>query len=327
MISSSQNPVLKKFAVFIGIVSIIVLPLVSNVYANGPWLWVDETCNFGSQYVGSYQDKDILLSNVGDATLFINSISFSNSRDFSINGSFPRTIESGSSSTIKVRFCPKTRNGSFSETLTISSNSWPSYGNDDITLIGTATGGFVNYYVYPSPLLFGEVISGNSKTLSLTIANAGLLDFNILPWATNITQQSGNKDHFEIVPINFSYIPEGGSENINIKFHPRYVGNDINATLVVAYYNTNHQIDYFNVFLSGNGIAPTPPPLPPTITLTNRNITGTEVQQATDWISAGPNLTVKNGADVTLEAGHNVILNSGFTAEQGSKFHALIQRF
>lgn len=60
------------------------------------------------------------------------------------------------------------------------------------------------------------------------------------------------------------------------------------------------------------------------VNLQDREIAGNEIIRATNDITAGPNFTIKQGADVTFCAGKQIILKSGFKIENGAIFHAYV---
>ncbi len=72
-------------------------------------------------------------------------------------------------------------------------------------------------------------------------------------------------------------------------------------------------------------IAGTNPNIPYDLVLANETIsTGTVNYQAENSIIAGPAYIVESGADISCQAGNIIILKSGFTASEGSLFHAFI---
>lgn len=60
------------------------------------------------------------------------------------------------------------------------------------------------------------------------------------------------------------------------------------------------------------------------IVLENKTLSTMETYEATNSITAGPNVTVTSTGDVTFRAGSEITLLPGFTAVAGSDFHAYI---
>lgn len=60
------------------------------------------------------------------------------------------------------------------------------------------------------------------------------------------------------------------------------------------------------------------------LTVSNLTITGTELYQAQNTITAGPNVIVSSGANVTMRAGSQILLEPGFSVNSGAVFHAYI---
>lgn len=82
---------------------------------------VVRTHNFGEIQVGNYLDWEFTLSNLGDATLTVNTITSDNPAFTIPSPDFPQDISAGDSLDITVRFSP-TQEKPYSGTLTIASN-------------------------------------------------------------------------------------------------------------------------------------------------------------------------------------------------------------
>ena len=64
--------------------------------------------------------------------------------------------------------------------------------------------------------------------------------------------------------------------------------------------------------------------------LTNETLTTAKVVKSTSSLAAGSNVVIASGAEVafqvTAENGKGIVLRPGFTAKEGSKFHAFVGR-
>jgi len=109
-------------------------------FNSGPDLYViDYSLDFGEVTVGQYADLSFMAHNIGDATVTINSLVFSNA-DFSAV-SYPATIAAGVTDTITLRFSPTAQVPYTGETVTIF-NDDPDF-NPSVFLEGVGTGNIV----------------------------------------------------------------------------------------------------------------------------------------------------------------------------------------
>jgi hypothetical protein len=106
----------------------------------GPDLYViDYNLDFGEVTVGQYKDLYFMAHNIGDATVTIDSLVFSNA-DFSAASS-PASIAGGVTDTITIRFSPSAQVPYSGETVTIY-NDDPDFA-PSVILEGTGTGNLV----------------------------------------------------------------------------------------------------------------------------------------------------------------------------------------
>jgi hypothetical protein len=106
----------------------------------GPDLYViDYELDFGEVTVGQYADLSFMAHNIGDSTVTIDSLVFSNA-DFSAV-SYPATIAAGVTDTITIRFSPTAQVAYSGETVTIY-NDDPDF-NPSVYLEGTGVGNMV----------------------------------------------------------------------------------------------------------------------------------------------------------------------------------------
>jgi uncharacterized repeat protein (TIGR01451 family) len=118
--------------------------------------------------------QTVHVMNTGDAPLHVSSVVLTgaNLADFAVTpgtcGAIPVVLGQGDSCQLSVTFTPSA-GGSRNATLAIASDD-PG-GPRLVSLIGT---GLVSHFALsPKPLAYGNVLTGQSKTLTLTLSNSG----------------------------------------------------------------------------------------------------------------------------------------------------------
>jgi len=182
---------------------------------------------FGDQAVGTTSAaQTVTITNTGTSDLHVASVSTSgtNPGDFSASPSGCGDVPATTTCTISVTFDPSA-SGARSATLNIVSDSPTS--PDQVTLSGTGLNAQLS--LSPNPMNFGNVLLGQSSTMTLTFSNSG----------TDPTQLTGspttggpNPGDFALIVKSLTCptgsggatIPAGGSCSINITFTPGAVG-------------------------------------------------------------------------------------------------------
>ncbi|MDD2856045.1 MAG: choice-of-anchor D domain-containing protein, partial [Desulfuromonadaceae bacterium] len=151
---------------------------VTGVGQSGSLTITPSVFDFGAVLVnpGTPPTQEILVTNTGNKAVNINSVTFTNSY-FTLNPAAPAAIAAGATESITVTFDPATI-GLHSSTMTINSD----YGVFTSSLSGTAVGSTLGIST-PGGSSFGQIATGTSKTLSVTLSNSGQAPLNI----TNIT--------------------------------------------------------------------------------------------------------------------------------------------
>ena len=132
---------------------------------------VDEL-DFGMIEAGTSNAINLEINNSGTAPLEISDVQVEPSEIFGSN--FPsggRTLEPGTSMTVRVTYTPDDPGESHEGTLTIVSND-PESPQTQIALIGKTIGN-PELVVDMEELNFGDVAAGTSETLSIEITNSG----------------------------------------------------------------------------------------------------------------------------------------------------------
>ena len=211
---------------------------------------------FGGQGVGTTSAaQTVTITNTGTADLDVNAVSTSgtNPGDFSASPSGCGDIAPSGTCTISVTFTPSAA-GVRSATLNILSDA-PS-SPDQVSLSGTGLNSHLS--LSPNPMNFGNVLLGQSSTLTLTFSNSGSDPTQL----TGATFGGPNSGDFTLVqtsltcPTNPSpSVPAGSSCSVSITFTPGAAGAR-SATLTIA---NNSSDGPQQLTLSGNGTSPAAP--------------------------------------------------------------------
>ena len=168
--------------------------------------------SFGNVTLGSSKDLTLRISNTGNATLSVTSISSTNSQ-FSAVGSTSFNVSAGSYRNVTVRFTP-TSAGNHGGTLRIYNNS--SVNPKEVNMVGVGTGEPV-ISVSPISLSFGNVSLGSSGDTTLRISNTGGATLNV-------SSVSSTNSQFNVVGSTSFSISAGSYRDITVRFTPSSTG-------------------------------------------------------------------------------------------------------
>lgn len=248
---------------------------------------------FGSVRVGQTGDLQLTVRNTGAATLTVSSITSDNAQFGATSPAAPFNVAAGASATVNVRFAPNSA-GAKTGTLSINSND-PSRARVDVALTGTGLAPALD--VAPQSLNFGNVATGESLSLKLTLRNTGNAPLNI----SSITS---NDPQFTISLFTTTFtLPANGSVNVSVRFAPASAGAKA-GTLSI---NSNDPFrSRADVPMTGTGLAPvidvSPAPL---------SFGQVQLAQTKDLI-----LTIRNTGAATLKVNSITSSNALFNATQ-----------
>ncbi|HUS84047.1 MAG TPA: choice-of-anchor D domain-containing protein, partial [Anaerolineales bacterium] len=143
------------------------------------------TVDFGTVTVGQSKDRTFTLSNTGEATLNVASLTESSLHFSKVSPSTPFSISPGNSRTVTVRFTPQST-GSKSTALSIYSDD-PDEPTKTVQLTGVGLPASTRIIRLVGDLAFGNVRVGQTATRMLTICNDG----NSTLTVSGITYPSG----------------------------------------------------------------------------------------------------------------------------------------
>ncbi|MCL5022361.1 MAG: choice-of-anchor D domain-containing protein [Nitrospirae bacterium] len=238
------------------------------------------TLTFGDQTVGTTSaTQTVTISNTGNASLTVNSITNSNTTDFSMTTpATPFDVGAGASQTFTGAFTPATT-GTKSATISISSNG----GSASVSASGSGTPAPAPVLsVSPTALSFGsQTVGTTSAAQTVTISNTGTGTLNV----TSITSSSTD---FKFSPSTISPIAPGGSASLSVTFAPATTGAKSGTINITSDGGSG------SVSATGTGAAQSAPVLsvsPTTLSFGNQTVGTT---------SAAQTVTVSNTGNATL---------------------------
>lgn len=191
---------------------------VSPPSQGGAEIDVDQTpLNFGNVPVGQSREKDLMVKNIGSATLSVSSIG-SNKPDF---GTVPLgvtfEVAAGGEHLVKVRFA-LTSAGPQTGTLSINSND-PDEPTLTVLVAGMGSASAPKIVVDPTLVNFEAVpIGSTSPPEFIAITNTGNAPLEVAP--ITITE-SGTTRHFRVVsPTGAFTVAAGGTTDVRVTFSP-----------------------------------------------------------------------------------------------------------
>ncbi len=178
---------------------------------------------FALQVVGtSSASQPVTLSNSGNASLTINSISIASG--YSQTNNCGSSVAAGASCTINVTFTP-TKSGVTSGSLTVS-DTGAGNSSQKVTLSGTGT--YASFS--PASLNFGTVSVGQSSTQTVTMTNVSTVNsFSI----TSMSFTGNNPGDFSETNNCGKSLAASASCSITVTFTPQATGS-LSASLSVA---------------------------------------------------------------------------------------------
>lgn len=248
---------------------------------------------FGSQAVGTTSAPlFVIITNTGTADLHVGTVSTggTNAGDFSASSGCG-TVAPNGTCTISVKFTP-TASGARSATLSIASDA-PS-SPDQVSLSGTGLNSHLT--LSPDPMNFGDVLFGQSSTMTLTFSNSGTDPTHLTgPPATG----GPNPGDFTLNTTSLTcpsdsagpYVPAGGSCSLTITFTPGAVG----ARSATLTFPNDSSDGPQTLTLSGNGTNPGISVSPSALTFPSQGTGTTSPAQSVVVTSSGTSpLTVSS---------------------------------
>lgn len=221
--------------------------------------------NFGTVSLGANAPKLVTVTNTGNTTLIVSSITVSGNSSFTEADtcvSATSGIAAGKTCTITVTFAPNA-SGTLTASLDVADNAGS--GLQVVSLSGS--GGGPSATLAPTSLAFGgQSLSSQSAAKTVTLTNSGNAALSI----TTISFAGTGASEFTQSNTCGTSVAVGSSCTISVVFSPTSVGNQA-ATLSIAD-NASNSPQTVALSGAGNGFA---------LSSTNSSITVTQGQSAT----------------------------------------------
>jgi archaellum component FlaG (FlaF/FlaG flagellin family) len=196
--------------------------LTIGVTLSNPTIVVDPTAlSFGTVKTDASKAMGVLIKNTGDQPLNITNMVVDGSIHYSFEGNTTATLNKDDTTTVFVRFHPKTA-GTLTGTLTITSND-PVNGSLVVNLTGNGQSLSPNILVRTDSLNFGAVITGGTSDLVIFVGNTGDTTLTV---SSVVVAGTG----FSNLGLSDFSVAVGDSNGLSIRFSPLTVG-DFSGTL------------------------------------------------------------------------------------------------
>ena len=290
--------------------------LTGNTKGSGNVTVGSATLDFGSVLLGTTKTLSDTLTNNTSSAVTISSV-VGIGTGFQLSGiTLPLTVAAGQTVSFSVQFQPADAGD---PTVTIAFDEESSQ-QPVVSVTATGTGssaGQINFT--PSPLTFGNVIAGSSKTVAVTLSNSGGSDLQI----TKATL-SGAGFAISNMALPFT-LSVGKTTSVSITFAPTAAGNfsgSVNFATNSQQLNSNFVLSISGVGAGSGTLVPNPSSLAfgsvqvgsnssKTETLTNSGSTTVTISQAT---ASGAGFSISGlSLPATLAANQTVNFTSTFT--------------
>src|SRR5690348_13026267 len=255
---------------------------------------------FGGQAVGTTSSaQTVTITNTGSGDLHVSGVSVSgtNTGDFSASPSGCGTVPATQTCTVSVTFTPGAA-GARSATLNVASDA-PSNGTDQVSLSGTGLNSHLS--LSPNPMNFGNVLVGQSSTMTLTFLNSGSDPAHL---TGPPTAGGPNQGDFALVFSTFNcpsdntnspVIPPGGACSVNITFTPGGVG----ARSATLTFPNDSSDGPQQLTLKGNGTNPGISVAPSSLSFGSQGTGTTSAAQSVVVTSSGTSALTVSSASVS----------------------------
>ena len=263
----------------------------SGVAANTALVANPGSFSFGSVAVGSNSTQTISLSNNGSTSITISQGSASGT-GFSMSGlAFPTVVAAGQSTSLTAQFSP-TATGSASGSITITSNA----SNPTVTIPLSGTGTQGKLTASPTSVVFGNLVTGSSASIGVTLTNNGTA-------SVTITQGSASGTGFSIsglaTPVTLN---AGQGTSFTATFAPTSAGAASGSISITS----NSPGSPLAIPMSGTGTQQAQPQL-------SANPTSAALGNVTVGTSNSQTISLSNGGNASVTITSTTVAGAGFS--------------
>jgi Abnormal spindle-like microcephaly-assoc'd, ASPM-SPD-2-Hydin len=222
--------------------STVTVPVSGTGMMSGQLLATPGSVSLGNVQVGASQIQPVTITNSGGTTVTVSQASVTGT-GFSTNGlALPLTLAAGQSQGFSVTFAPQTA-GAVSGSVTIASDATNPSLNVALAATGVTPGSLLPN---PSSVAFGNVQTGTSQSLSVTLTNSG-------GTTVNISQAAASGSGYSISGLSLPLsLAAGQSKGFSVQFAPQTSGST-SGNIAITSDASNPTL---NVPLSGSGVTP-----------------------------------------------------------------------
>jgi hypothetical protein len=308
---SNTQPISSRVVFIISLIVALASTLSSHARAASQSLiFSPSQLKFGKVTLGQTESQLVVLSNTGQASATISTLSVSGA-EFSVSGlSLPVVLAPGQSVALNVIFAP-TETGWTGEKVTFTTDS---SGNVELPVGGTGTN-FDPVVAKPSSLTFGDVSLGSNSTQTVTLTNAvsskqTLTAFDVAGSGFSVAGPT--------LPVTLS---SGQSITLKVTFTPSVSGVTAGSVFVLG--------GAVNIPVSGTGTSIGQLTIAPTTVNFGTVLLGTTASEQSTLSATGGSVTISSASSnlsqfaiagvsfpLTISAGQSVPFNVTFTPQK-----------
>jgi len=269
--------------------------------------------SFGTVATGTSTNKQIVLTNTGNAAVSISAVS-SVGGGFTVSGvTTPTSLNPSQSVTLTAAFAPSTA-GAISGSITIVSNAT----NSPLIVPLSGTGAQAGLTLSPATFDFGSVVDGQTKSQTITVTNTGTAELTI---AQLLVSGGAYSVSGLVTPATVS---AGNSATFSVLFAPTTAGSLAGTVSVVS--NSPNSPNVLSLSGTGTAASITLSSSPTSVSFTNVNAGSSSAKNVTLTNSGNTSVTISqitvNAKDVTvsgmttpvtLAAGQNAAMSVAFS--------------
>ncbi len=268
--------------------------------------------SFGTVTTATSAEKQILLTNTGNAAVKISSITSAGSAFSTTGVTTPAMLSPSQSATLTASFSPAAA-GSMTGTIAIVSDA----ANSPLKIVLSGTGGQAGLSISPASFSFGSVVDGQTKSQPITVTNTGTA-------ALTIGQISVSGSGYSVSGLAIpATVPAGGEVTFSVLFTPTTAGS-LTGTVSIAS-NAPNSPNVLSLSGSGTAASVTITSNPTSVSFANVNAGSASSKNVTITNSGNTSVTLSqiavNAKDfktsgistpATLTAGQSATLNVSF---------------
>ncbi len=194
-----------------------------------PQLQLDaERVDYGSVLLNQVHTKTFKVRNLGTGALHISALSVS--APFAVKEAAPLEVDSAGEVALTLTFSPTVAGQKEQAQLTITSDD-PTSPTATVGLFGTGVQAVAT--ITPSPVVFGDVYVGTTKTVTVTVKNTGTSELKIQRAELDALTPAAPVFTGDLSPLAVNLVP-GASASTDITYAPRSLEDQVKGGLTLV---------------------------------------------------------------------------------------------